>query len=127
MNLADKEKQVVSISSGGKINDLDLLCPEPVIFRFGGRDFPIYPLPIKKLRALDTMQRVRLDGGEEALTKVVSAVHDILDVDVAFIEENLTAQGIVMLCQAIGMATENAMGPATGKKKEEPSSAPSAG
>jgi len=105
VNLAEKEKQMVQISVKGRPEDLELLFPDPVEFKFGGRIYEIYPLPIKKLRTIERLKSFGPDQSSEAFDAVVKAASEILnEPDVAFIEENLTSTAIIMLYKAVGKA-----------------------
>lgn len=71
--------------------DIEIIDPEPEIFRLGGKTYELKPLPIKKLKLLYKLQNLDLeDKNEEALTLCVETISKLLnETDINFLEDNL--------------------------------------
>jgi hypothetical protein len=89
-----KQEKSTQITQG---DDLDIITPDPIIFKLGGKDIEVKPLPIEKRKLLVRMSKLETSMTEEAMDELADVISKMLDVDKDFILKNMTAADIVRL------------------------------
>ena len=102
LTIEEKEKQITGDAPGRptRPDDMDIISPEPLVFRLGDREYKIFPLPLSKQRLLIKLSRLKNEQAQEEATLdlIISVVGELIgEKDLPFLDQNLTRTRITEL------------------------------
>lgn len=114
-----KARFETEIDQRGKVDDLDLLIPDPEIFKLGSREYKIYPLPIKKQKLYKKLNALVNDSLEDLEIGLPLIAEILGEEDLKFVEDNFTNPHMIQFYTCIGKAENKGMEKVKKKIMEE--------